>query len=132
MIRLLVGVPRGHRGRRVAEEVLAVSTEHAIVHIQVLFLKGCPNSKPTIDLVRRIAETHGITSPVETVEIRSAEEAVRLRFLGSPTVRINGVDIDPNAGGRTDFAMVCRLYGTSGIPPGEFVAAAITKAPTCG
>jgi hypothetical protein len=100
----------------------------ANVHIQVFFFKGCPHGEPTIDLVRRVAITHGVLSTVETVEIRSADEAVRSRFLGSPTVRVNGLDVDPDARGRTDFAMVCRLYGASRVPPAESVAAAIDEA----
>ena len=103
----------------------------ANVHIQVLVFKGCPNSEPTIDLVRRLAITHGVIASVETIEIRSAEDAIHSRFLGSPTVRINGIDVDPDARGRTDFAMVCRLYGASGIPPADSVAAAIHQAATC-
>ena len=100
----------------------------ANVHIQVLVFSGCPHGEPTLDLVRRLAVTHGVVSPVETVEIRSAEDAVRSRFLGSPTVRVNGLDVDLDARGRTDFAMVCRLYGASGVPPAESVAAAIHEA----
>ena len=105
--------------------------ERANVQIQVLYFEGCPNSEPTIELVRRVAVTHGVTSPIETVEVRSAADAVRLRFLGSPTVRVNGVDVDPNARERTDFTIACRLYGTSGVPPAETIAAALRETPAC-
>ena len=60
--------------------------------------------------------------------VQSLEEAVRLRFLGSPTVLIDGLDIDPTARDRTDYAMVCRLYDRSGVPPAEMIADAIREA----
>ena len=97
------------------------------MRIEVLDFRGCPNSGPTIDLVRRTAVTLGVRSPVETVEVLSLEDAVRLRFLGSPTVRVNGVDVEAAARGRSDFAMVCRLYGSSGMPSADAVAAAIKQ-----
>ena len=50
------------------------------------------------------------------IEVDDAEDAVRLRFLGSP-VRMNGHDIEPGAAERTDFVFACRIYRTvSGIP----------------
>ena len=49
--------------------------------------------------------------------LRTTEaEADRMKFLGSPSVRVNGVDIEPAARERTEFALSCRLYGKSGVP----------------
>jgi hypothetical protein len=56
------------------------------------------------------------------------EDAVRLRFLGSPSVQIDGLDIDPMARARTDFTLACRLYGSSGVPPAELIESAIRDA----
>jgi hypothetical protein len=51
------------------------------------------------------------------------------RFLGSPTVRVDGVDIDPRAAERVDFGVKCRIYrsdhGQSPLPPEEWIAAAL-------
>jgi hypothetical protein len=53
----------------------------------------------------------------------------RSRFLGSPTIRVNGRDVEPDAERRTDFGMKCRLYrgagGVTGQPAEEWVRAAI-------
>jgi hypothetical protein len=88
------------------------------VRIRVLYFEGCPNQVETLELVRRVALEQGITAAVEAIEVRSPEEATRLRFLGSPSVQIDGVDVDPAARQRSEFAMVCRLYGASGdLPP---------------
>jgi hypothetical protein len=43
--------------------------------------------------------------------VTSDEEAVRLDFPGSPTIRIDGRDIDPK-GARSRPALNCRIYWT--------------------
>ena len=98
------------------------------MRIWVLYIAGCPSADPTVELIRRVVREQGIEPAVGTVEVRSPREAATLRFLGSPTVRIDGVDIDPTARDRTAFGMVCRLYGTSGIPPEAMIARAVRAA----
>lgn len=93
--------------------------------IEVLYLEGCPNHPPTIDLVQRVVSEHGIEAAVEAVEVRDAEDAERLRFLGSPTIRVDGKDIEPAARVRTDYSFCCRVYGGSGTPPRELVEDAL-------
>jgi hypothetical protein len=60
--------------------------------------------------------------------VRDAEAAIRLEFLGSPTVRINGHDVDPAAHDRTDYSFSCRLYGDSGVPPRALIEQALPSA----
>jgi hypothetical protein len=71
---------------------------------------------------------------VELVRIEGADAAEKARFLGSPTVRVNGQDVEPNANARTDFGLKCRLFATSaglrGIPPDEWVLAAVGAYPS--
>ena len=100
------------------------------LRIEILLVRDCPNGEPTVDLVRRTAAALRLEASVVTVEVSTPEEAFCLRFLGSPTVRINGLDIDPAARDRTDFALVCRLYGASGVPPSTLLRAAIIEALT--
>jgi hypothetical protein len=53
------------------------------------------------------------------VEIDDIDKALEHRFLGSPTVRINGEDIDPAARTRTAFGLMCRTYlGADGLSVG--------------
>ncbi len=61
--------------------------------------------------------------------VESVEDAERERFLGSPTLRVNGRDVDRSATQRSDYGLKCRLYHTeSGIvaaPPNEWVLRAL-------
>ena len=55
--------------------------------------------------------------------------ALIVAFLGSPTVRIDGLDIEPSARQRTDFGMMCRRYkGSGGVPSEDLIHSAITAA----
>lgn len=103
--------------------IAPVRLENAIMKIQVLYFEGCPNYKAALDLVHSVAPS----AAIEAVEIRTQEDAVRMRFLGSPTILVDGVDVEPEAGSRTDFGFTCRTYGGSGVPRRELVAAAINS-----
>lgn len=54
----------------------------------------------------------GIDQPVEVVNIQSEEQAIERKFIGSPTIRVNGLDVDKAARGATDYGLRCRIYQT--------------------
>ena len=93
--------------------------------IQVLYFEGCPNHDATVALARNVLSELGIPEEVEEVEVHDDEDAQRLRFPGSPTVRVNGVDIEPDMPSRTHFALACRTYAASGVPSRELLIAAL-------
>ena len=74
-----------------------MESETRAIEISILYTDGCAATPPTIDLVRAIAAEMGIHARVKTVLVESPEQAIQLRFLGSPTVQVNGLDIDPSA-----------------------------------
>lgn len=86
--------------------------------ITILYFDGCPNHPPVAELARRIVAEHGLNAEVKEVEV-APDDVVQLRFLGSPTVQVDGVDIEPAARERADFAMSCRVYPTSDGLPSE-------------
>jgi Thioredoxin domain len=90
------------------------------VKIEVLTFEGCPNAHVVRELVERVLADSQVDAEVAHVNIADAETAQRLRFLGSPTIRIDGKDIEPGAEERTDYAFACRIYrtarGTAGTP----------------
>lgn len=102
------------------------------MRVEVLYFDGCPNHEALLPHLRELLVAAGIDDDVELVRIDDADEAERERFLGSPTVRVDGADVDPTAGGRTDFGMKCRLFATAdglrGMPADEWVLAAVRRA----
>lgn len=95
--------------------------------VEVVFFEGCPNHRPAVDLARATLRELGLAIPVREIEISTDEDARRHRFLGSPSIRVNGEDIEPEARDRSDYAMSCRMYGSSGLPPKELLVAALQE-----
>jgi hypothetical protein len=99
--------------------------------VEVLYFEGCPNHVPAIEMVRRVLTREGIEAQVVPVDVHDVETAMTLRFLGSPSIRVNGRDIEP---GREDDPPFfgCRTYNvqgkTVGVPPEEWLADALRSA----
>ena len=87
--------------------------------VEVLAFSGCPNAEPAVELVERVSAELGIDARVERIDVRDAEEASHLRFLGSPSIRVNGRDVEPGAEERTDFVFSCRVYATESGMKGQ-------------
>ena len=83
-------------------------------------------------VVERVLAETGIPSHVEIVELRSESDAEERRFLGSPTVRIDGRDVEPGSNKRTDFTLADRVYrserGIQGWPDESLVREALLLA----
>jgi hypothetical protein len=97
--------------------------------VEILYFDGCPNHQPAIALVEQISRELGIEPELRLVEVSDQPAAERLRFLGSPTIRIGGVDVDPRTDERSDYALSCRVFqtdaGISGQPDARWVREAL-------
>ncbi len=97
--------------------------------IELLYFDGCPNYSAFLPHLQRLLIGHGIDSPVRLVNVTDDQDAQRLRFLGSPSLRVNGQDIEPGADERNGYALQCRLYATSagltGTPPDAWILSAL-------
>jgi len=95
--------------------------------IEILYFEGCPNHASALQVVRDVLGGLGVDAEVREVEVKGAEDASRLRFFGSPTIQIEGMDIDPTVHGRTDYSFSCRMYGGTGTPSRDLVERAIRE-----
>jgi hypothetical protein len=77
--------------------------------IELYWWEGCPSYPEALTLLESVIAERGVDAQVELLEVTSDEEAVRLRFPGSPTIRVDGRDIDP-AGAKARPALNCRIY----------------------
>jgi hypothetical protein len=99
------------------------------VRVEVLYVDGCPNHHALLAHLQDVLE-QGQGSPQLTLRrVADDADAQRERFLGSPTVRVDGRDIEPGADERTDYGMKCRLYrtpeGLVGMPADEWLLDAL-------
>ncbi|MGH2903822.1 MAG: DF family (seleno)protein [Solirubrobacteraceae bacterium] len=96
--------------------------------VEILYFEDCPNFGPLLSRVHGLFDSAGIDADVVTHAVESEAAACEQRFLGSPTVRIDGHDVEPGAGERSDYGLKCRLYrtaqGITGQPSDEWIMAA--------
>jgi len=77
--------------------------------IELLFWQGCPSHPEAKALLEQVLTELGRDDQIVMTEVRSDEEAERLHFPGSPTIRVDGRDIDAfGANGRP--SLTCRIY----------------------
>ena len=97
------------------------------MRIEVLYVPGCPNYEPAVERIRNVLASESVQVGIRAVSVSTEAEAKALFFPGSPTVRINGEDVEPH---RTSTpGLTCRLYeNRSGIPSEELLRAAISDA----
>jgi hypothetical protein len=76
------------------------------VEVRVLFSEGCDNTPPTKDLIEKISLELGIEIDLKIVPVESQDQAQQWKFLGSPTVQVNGLDIEPSARSATAFGFM--------------------------
>ena len=79
------------------------------MRVELLFWDGCPSHPETLDLLRELIGERGLDVEVELTEVETQAEAEALGFPGSPTVRVDGRDVDPE-GAQAPPALTCRIY----------------------
>ena len=98
------------------------------MRVELVFFDGCPSHERLLPRVRELADQAGADLVLRRLE--TPQEAERERFLGSPTVRVDGRDVEPGASARTDYGLKCRIYrseelGQSPLPPEQWIRAAL-------
>jgi hypothetical protein len=78
--------------------------------IVFLYWEGCPSHSDARQLLGEVLAEMGLAIPIQVVEVPTEEDAERLEFPGSPTIRVNGVDVDPEGAALMETALTCRLY----------------------
>lgn len=97
--------------------------------IELLFWEGCPSHPEAKALLEQVLTELGREDEIVMTEVESDEEAERLRFPGSPTIRVDERDVDAEgANGRP--SLTCRIYylpdgRVSPVPSREQLEAAL-------
>lgn len=98
--------------------------------IELFYWEGCPSHPEALVLLRDVLRERGIPDEVELREVRTDDEAEAFGFPGSPTIRIDGRDVDP-AGASSPPSLTCRIYHlpdgrVSPVPSREQLEEALT------
>jgi hypothetical protein len=79
------------------------------VNVELLYWNGCPSVEEARVLLDDVLAELRITDTVAETKVVTHDDAVALRFPGSPTIRIDGVDVD-SAGAELPASLSCRVY----------------------
>lgn len=95
--------------------------------IEILYFDGCPNYLPAFERLKAVLSQDGLSLDAELIEVKDEAMAKELRFVGSPTIRVNGLDIEADSRGATATGLACRRY-RGGLPSEEMIRAALRDA----
>jgi hypothetical protein len=79
------------------------------VQIEFLFWAGCPSHPEALALLEQMLAEREIGAVIDVREVFTHEEAAELAFPGSPTIRVDGHDVDPD-GAAAPPSLSCRVY----------------------
>ena len=100
------------------------------MRVEVLYFDGCPTYRAAEETLRGVLAQEGAEAEAELVTVNTDEEAQRLRFSGSPTIRVDGEDLFP-VPDRAGYALGCRMYATpeglKGSPTATMLRASLAE-----
>jgi hypothetical protein len=96
----------------------------SIEKIEFLFFQGCPNSEPTYKNLMEALKELNINIPVKSIDVKDLEIAQKVKFMGSPSIYVNGIDIYTDKT-PDQISYSCRTFNIngniSGVIPKEFI-----------
>ena len=102
------------------------------MRVEIFYFSGCPNHGLAVDCVRQVLTEEDAPAEMVEVEVKDVATAQRIGFLGSPTVWVDGQDVEPAARAERAFGLSCRTYvdggRRAGVPPPEWIRAAVREA----
>ncbi len=100
--------------------------------VEFLWFADCPNHAAARRLLLDVLRQKGASLPIADTDATDPPVARRLRFPGSPMIRVNGEDIEPGFIDPGDYTPRCRLYqtreGLAGLPERRWIEDAVARA----
>src|SRR5262245_41252269 len=99
--------------------------------VELFYSPDCPNHVPAAQMVREVLAEFGLCQDIMEIEVAEHATAVG-GFQGSPTIRIDGKDVEPGTAESRQFGLSCRIYFVSGrrqgVPDREWIRDAVRTA----
>jgi hypothetical protein len=101
------------------------------MRIEFLYWEDCPSHETALARLRSVLDEEAVDVPVEVIRVDTEEQAAARQFPGSPTIRINGADVQPP--GENPIGLSCRVYHSddgrvSPLPTAEMIRRAVRAA----
>jgi hypothetical protein len=105
------------------------------MRIELLWFAGCPNHRTAEALLREVLAEEHLDAAIQRIEVPDEAAGIAVCFPGSPTIRVNGTDIEPGWEPCEDCTPRCRVYTTAaglrGVPEREWMRSALRAAAEC-
>jgi hypothetical protein len=96
------------------------------MRVELLFAEDDPAVMAARQNLVEVLTEDAFETPIQMVAVGSAEDAELLGMRGSPTIRIDGADLDPEWDG--PIGMAPRDYGVGPVPPKDLIRRAVERA----
>lgn len=81
-----------------------------MIIVELLYFDGCPSWHTGLENLKAALLAEKIDAEIRLIRIDDQEAAIREKFLGSPSFRVNGQDLWHED--RTTYDLSCRIYST--------------------
>lgn len=99
--------------------------------IEFLYSSRCPNREEALQNLIRVLKRNGWFMGIHSIEIKDLNQAKKAKFLGSPTIRVNGQDLEKDAEKADSYSLDCRTYVINGesisVPTEDFIEEGIKR-----
>ena len=86
--------------------------------LELYYFGDCPSYKRALKNVREALRLEGLPEDVALIRVESEADAQEKRFIGSPTIRIHGVDVEGAVAEEKGYGYACRVYADNGKSAG--------------
>jgi hypothetical protein len=97
------------------------------MRVEVLYFDGCPNYRPAVERLKTVLREEGLHLEAQFIQVKDETAAKALGFFGSPTIRVNGMDVEVPSRETAETGLACRRY-QGGLPSVEMIRAALREA----
>jgi len=107
---------------------LMLNQKRFYMKVSIIYEPGCPNYQKAREIVEEVCQTEGLEFSIEMIDSTSRDLDPRWRGFGSPTVLLDGQEVDPSDG----QGQCCRVYrneegALQGFPSRKAVAELIRR-----
>src|SRR5262245_53209215 len=97
--------------------------------VELLYIPDCPNHLPALERVRDVLCELDLPEEILQIEVFDPDQAAALCFPGSPTIRVDGKDVEPSVSQSCAPSLTCRTYlvdgRRQGVPEREWIRDAV-------
>ena len=98
------------------------------MRVELMFADGDPAAMPARQNLVEVLTEDAFETPIQMIAVGSEEDAALLEMRGSPTIRIDGADIDPDWDGPIGLGSRSYAAGEGPVPDKALIRRAVERA----